>query len=69
MVTVEFVPNEDRVSPPQEATFALTMLATTPSGDAYTFAEYERMFNAAGFGRSELIRSPELPEAVIVTQG
>ncbi|WP_224244063.1 hypothetical protein [Hyalangium gracile] len=44
------------------------MLASTPAGDAYTFAEYERMFRAAGFGRSEFIRAPELPHAVIVTQ-
>ena len=29
--------------------FALIMLATTPQGDAYTFAEYDRMFRAAGF--------------------
>jgi O-methyltransferase domain len=34
---VELVPNEDRVSPvPMPATFAYTMLATTPKGDAHT---------------------------------
>lgn len=53
-VTVEFVPNEDRVSPPEAAAFALMMLATTPGGDAYTFAEYERMFRRAGFRKNEL---------------
>ena len=47
-VTLDFVPNDDRVSPPISATFAMTMLASTPAGDAYTFAEYERMFRAAG---------------------
>jgi len=47
--TLEFVPNEDRVSPPMAAGFALTMLATTPSGDAYTFRELEAMHLAAGF--------------------
>ena len=47
-VTLEFVPNDDRVSPPISATFAMTMLASTPAGDAYTFAEYDRMFRAAG---------------------
>ncbi|HEV3201255.1 MAG TPA: class I SAM-dependent methyltransferase, partial [Bryobacteraceae bacterium] len=31
---LEFVPNEDRVSPPMAAGFSLVMLATTPSGDA-----------------------------------
>ena len=32
----EFVPNSDRVSPPLQAAFAFFMLATCPSGDAYT---------------------------------
>ena len=53
-VAVEFVPDEDRVTPPDQAVFALTMLATTPAGDAYTFSEYERMFRNAGFVRVEL---------------
>ncbi len=47
---VEFVPNEDRVSPPDGALFAMRMLGTTPSGDAYTFTEIERMLREAGFG-------------------
>ena len=36
VVMLEFVPNEDRVSPPMAAAFKLTMLAGTPAGDAYT---------------------------------
>jgi len=47
--TVEFVPDEDRVSPPISARFAMTMLFTTAEGDAYTFAEYDAMFRNAGF--------------------
>ena len=39
-VILEFVPNEDRVSPPIPASFSLTMLAGTPGGDAYTFSEH-----------------------------
>jgi hypothetical protein len=58
-VTVEFIPNEDRTGPPPAVTFALTMLASTAGGDAYTFAEYEKMFANAGFSRSELIQ-PEI---------
>jgi hypothetical protein len=46
---LEFVPNEDRVSPPMAAGFSLMMLATTPSGDAYTFREFEAMYKEAGF--------------------
>jgi hypothetical protein len=37
--TLEFVPNEDRVSPPAPASFSMTMLTTTESGDAYTLSE------------------------------
>jgi ubiquinone/menaquinone biosynthesis C-methylase UbiE len=67
VVTLEFVPNEDRVSPPIPAGFALTMLATTPSGDAYTFSELERMFTNSGFSRSELYPLPPTLEQVIVS--
>ncbi len=48
---LEFVPNEDRVSPPMAAGFSLTMLATTPAGDAYTFSELAGMFREAGFAQ------------------
>jgi ubiquinone/menaquinone biosynthesis C-methylase UbiE len=66
-VTLEFVPNDDRVSPPQTAPFSLVMLATTPSGDAYTFAELERMFRSAGFSRSELHPLPPTPEQLLIS--
>jgi ubiquinone/menaquinone biosynthesis C-methylase UbiE len=57
-LTLEFVPNEDRVSPPEAATFSLVMLVTTPGGDAYTFAELERMCKRAGFAKSSLHELP-----------
>jgi SAM-dependent methyltransferase len=66
-ITIEFVPDEGRAEPPQAVTFALTMLVTTVSGDAYTFAEYEKMFADAGFSRSELIQTPMGIERVIVS--
>jgi 2-polyprenyl-3-methyl-5-hydroxy-6-metoxy-1,4-benzoquinol methylase len=50
----EFVPNPDRVSPPTAAAFSMMMLATTPAGDAYTFAELESISKNAGFARVEL---------------
>jgi SAM-dependent methyltransferase len=66
-ITLAFIPNEDRISPPLDATFALIMLGTTPSGDAYTFPEYEAMFRNSGFARSELrVLSPS-PQRVIVS--
>ena len=46
---VEFVPNADRVTPPDAARFALVMLVSTPEGDAYTAHEYESMLKQAGF--------------------
>ncbi|RBP45893.1 ubiquinone/menaquinone biosynthesis C-methylase UbiE [Roseimicrobium gellanilyticum] len=49
VVIVEFVPNDDRISPPSSASFSLVMLGTTPEGDAYTFAEYQKMLGEAGF--------------------
>jgi SAM-dependent methyltransferase len=52
--TLEFVPNEDRISPEGVAGFPLIMLASTPSGDAYTFAEFDRMFKNAGFAKNEI---------------
>jgi ubiquinone/menaquinone biosynthesis C-methylase UbiE len=51
---VEFVPNPDRVSPPMAAAFSMVMLATTPAGDAYTFAELESIAKDAGFSLVEL---------------
>ena len=51
---VEFVPNPDRVTPPMAAAFSMMMLATTPAGDAYTFAEIESVSKNAGFSRVEL---------------
>ncbi len=46
IVILEMVPNEDRVSPPLAAGFALTMLAGTPSGDAFTLREFETVIVA-----------------------
>jgi SAM-dependent methyltransferase len=68
-VLVEFVPDESRVTPPQAATFALAMLALTPGGDAYTFAEYDRMCRKAGFAAAELVpMPPPLPQQVVVAR-
>jgi ubiquinone/menaquinone biosynthesis C-methylase UbiE len=66
-VTLEFVPNDDRVSPPGAAAFSLMMLGSTEEGDAYTFAELERMFRNAGFGSSERHPLPGGFQSLIVT--
>lgn len=61
----EFVPNPDRVSPPEAAGFSLIMLATTPEGDAYTFPEYQEMLGRAGFAAPEAHPLPPLSTAII----
>lgn len=53
-LALEFIPNEDRISPPMDAGFSLVMLAGTPSGDAYTFPELQQMFHNSGFAGAEL---------------
>jgi SAM-dependent methyltransferase len=63
---VEFVPNEDRQGPPDAVRFALVMLAGTPGGDAYTFAEYERMLRAVGFREATMRDLVPTPGRVIV---
>jgi predicted O-methyltransferase YrrM len=67
-LTVEFVPNPDRVTPPQAAAFSMVMLAHTDAGDAYTFAEYEKMFRAAGYKNCSLHPVPDLPQQVVVAE-
>jgi ubiquinone/menaquinone biosynthesis C-methylase UbiE len=67
LLTLEFVPNDDRISPPFEALFPLVMLAATPSGDAYTFAELKRMFEAAGFSHNEHIPLAPTPMHLLVS--
>jgi ubiquinone/menaquinone biosynthesis C-methylase UbiE len=65
-VTLEFVPNDDRITPPEAASFSMMMLGSTPAGDAYTFAELEKMMTAAGFGKSELHSlEPSIEQVVI----
>jgi 2-polyprenyl-3-methyl-5-hydroxy-6-metoxy-1,4-benzoquinol methylase len=66
-VTLEFIPNDDRITPPPVARFSATMLATTAAGDAYTFREYESMFRNAGFTSSTLHALPDGPQSAVVS--
>jgi SAM-dependent methyltransferase len=67
-IIVEFVPNEDRVSPPMAAGFSLVMLANTDAGDAYTFSEYEKMTRNTGYARASLHQVPNMPQQVVVAE-
>jgi 2-polyprenyl-3-methyl-5-hydroxy-6-metoxy-1,4-benzoquinol methylase len=65
---VEFVPNPDRVTPPEAASFSLVMLASTAAGDAYTFEELNDMLSQAGFNRAQQHPlPPSVATAVIAT--
>ncbi len=66
-VTLGFITNEDRVSPPGDAMFGLMALAISAGGDAYTFGEYEGMFRDAGFARSELDQLRPSPQRIIIS--
>jgi ubiquinone/menaquinone biosynthesis C-methylase UbiE len=68
LMTLEFVPNDDRVSPPPEALFSLVMLAATPAGDAYTFGELKQMLENAGFTRNEIFAVEPTPQHLVISR-
>lgn len=62
LAILEFVPNDDRVSPAWPAQFALMMLLGTQEGDAYTFSELKGMLEDAGFkepSRTDIVPTPQ----------
>lgn len=66
VLLLEFVPNEDRISPPSPAMFAFVMLASTPAGDTFTYPELDRMLREAGFTRTVLHPMPPTPQSVVI---
>lgn len=66
--TLEFVPNDDRVTPPDSAGFSMMMLVGTPNGDAYTFAELQRMFSNAGFSNSTIHPLPPTIQQLVISE-
>jgi ubiquinone/menaquinone biosynthesis C-methylase UbiE len=67
-LTLEFVPDEDRVSPPSQAHFALTMLLTTARGDAYVWSEYQHMLENAGFASNRIVKIESEQSVIISTK-
>ena len=63
---LEFVPDENRITPPMAGAFSLVMLASTPSGDAYTFRELRRMYQEAGFDQITQHPIPNSPHTVVM---
>lgn len=64
--TLEFVPNEDRISPPMAAAFSMTMLMSTVAGDVYTLSELEAMYREAGFREISAQPVPRSPHTVVI---
>ena len=68
LAAVEFVPNDDRVTPPAAARFGLSMLTTTPSGDVYTFAELAQLLEEAGLENPRLCALARSPERAVIAR-
>jgi 2-polyprenyl-3-methyl-5-hydroxy-6-metoxy-1,4-benzoquinol methylase len=68
VAVLDFVPNDDRVSPPVAAAFAMTMLATTASGNVYTLSEYTAMLKEAGFAGATGHALLTSPQTVVIGQ-
>ena len=68
VATLEFVPNDDRVSPPMPAAFSMTMLTSTVAGDAYTFRELSDMHAKAGFSGVTAHPVPMSPHTVVMAR-
>jgi O-methyltransferase domain len=66
LLAPEFVPAEDRASPPMAAQFSFVMLATTPAGNAYTQSEYRRMLAEAGFNATDFAPLPPSPQTLVI---
>jgi hypothetical protein len=67
VVVLEFVLNPDRASPPFGARFALTMLAETPGGDAYTFEDLREQLEGAGF-RNVTAHALPTPQTILLAE-
>ena len=68
VVTLEFIPNDDGVSPPVPAMFGMVMLVSTPKGRAYRYSELEAMHSAAGFIDCQMIELPPTPQRLVIAR-
>jgi hypothetical protein len=68
VVTLEFIPNEDGVSPPFAAMFGIITLISIPKGRAYRYSELKAMHRAAGFEGCKPIELPPTPQRVVIAR-
>ena len=66
LIILEMAVNDDRITPPGPGLFAMTMLTTTASGDAYSRREIESMCAHAGFHDMTHHAVPVTPQTVTV---
>ena len=62
----ELMLNDDRVSPPAAVALNLTLLATTPSGQARTASQLSEALKRAGFRQVEIREVPPAPNRVAI---
>ncbi|HKW74221.1 MAG TPA: class I SAM-dependent methyltransferase [Terriglobales bacterium] len=68
VVILDFVPNEDRVSPPIPAMFTITMFGGTEHGDTYTFSQFSQMCSDAGFKDAKQVQLQASPESLVAAR-
>jgi 2-polyprenyl-3-methyl-5-hydroxy-6-metoxy-1,4-benzoquinol methylase len=66
MAIVEMAVNDDRITPGGAGMFAMTMLTTTPSGDAFSQREIASMCSSAGFHEVTHHSVPATPQTVTI---
>ena len=66
LYVLDFVPSEDRISPPFAATFSMHMLRQTVAGDVYTLSEYKDIFAATELQIDEAMPASDTPYTVLV---
>jgi len=68
LIILEFVPNDDRISPPAAALFSVIMLSNTLAGDVYTFGELEKMCRNSGFDGVRSMPLEPTPQTLVVAR-
>jgi hypothetical protein len=68
LIILEFVPNEDRVTPPIPASFALMLLGVTPAGDVYSARQLHEFLSAARFNRPVVVPVPQSPQCLVISE-
>jgi ubiquinone/menaquinone biosynthesis C-methylase UbiE len=68
LAIAEFLPDDDRLGPPLGLIFSLNMLVMTSEGATFTFAEYRRWLEAAGFKNVRPLAGPTVSPLILATR-